>query len=190
MHFKILDREDKSRYGGDIIKILTAADREFVPPLSQRTSTLDKTFGATASYGPGVTLYFEEMIKQEVMGVFEDRELLGFVSYRLDYVTDLISENECPNLYVSTLVLSDKARGKGLTKRMYAYLFCDVYADRNVFTRTWSTNFAHTKILESFGFTEIIRKENDRGNGIDTVYYKREKSKALSDAGAALASRP
>ena len=189
MDFKILDAKEKRRYSSDIIKILTAADKEFVPPISERASTLDNSFCGRSLHGSGVTLYFEEMIKQEVMCAFEDGELLGFVSYRLDYVSDLISESECPNLYVSTLVLSEKARGKGLTKRMYSYLFCDLYSDRNVFTRTWSTNFAHTKILQSFGFSEIIRKENDRGNGIDTVYYKRERSKTLSGAIAVLTAR-
>ena len=31
------------------------------------------------------------------------------------------------------------------------YLF-EKYSDRPIFTRTWSTNLAHIKILEKFGF--------------------------------------
>lgn len=178
MQFKVFDSFDKNFYESDIIDILTLADKDFVPPLSQRISTLDKSF-LTNSSSRSIYSYYTEMKKQEILGAFDNGKLIGFVSYRLDFVNDIITENELPNIYVSTLVLSEDARGHGLTKRMYSYLFDELYPERSVFTRTWSTNFAHTKILSSFGFSEILRKENDRGAGVDTVYYKRKRAKAL-----------
>lgn len=179
MYLKILDFDDKKHYESDIIKILTESDKDFVPPLSARKSTLDKKFDKGFSDVGGIHSYFEEMKKQEILATFEDGKIIGFVSYRLNFVSEDIPETELPNIYVSTLVLGKEARGKGLTKKMYAYLFSDLYADRNVFTRTWSTNYAHTKILSDFGFSELYRKENDRGAGIDTVYYKKKISEEL-----------
>lgn len=58
---------------------------------------------------------------------------------------------------------------------MYAYLF-SAYKNANIFTRTWSTNFAHIKILQAFGFETVKVLKNDRGSGIDTVYFKKEKT--------------
>ena len=52
----------------------------------------------------------------------------------------------------------------------YSYLF-EKYSDRPIFTRTWSTNLAHIKILEKFGFSEHLRIKNHRGENIDTVYF-------------------
>ena len=177
MHFKIFTEEDKRVYEAKMIEILTASDDDFVPPLSKRNSTLDKSFSSTAISDNGVASYYNEMKKQEIVGAFLQEELLGFVSYRLDHVSDEIADAELPNIYVSTLVLSESARGKGITKKMYSYLFSELYPERNVFTRTWSTNFAHIKILSYFGFSEMLRKENDRGEGIDTVYFKRNREK-------------
>ena len=153
--------------------MLVRSDREFVPPLSERSSTLDKNLKASG-VGGGIDSYYREMNSQHIMVAILDGEILGFVSYRENYVCDYISDGKLPNIYVSTLILKPEARGKNLTKLMYAHLFDTVYPDRNVFTRTWSQNFAHTKILSDLSFSEIERIKNDRGEGIDTVYYMRE----------------
>ena len=55
---------------------------------------------------------------------------------------------------------------------MYASLF-EEYKDVNIFTRTWSTNMAHIKILSKFDFEKMSVIENDRGEGIDKVYFKK-----------------
>ena len=180
MEFKIFTENDKNLYEKDIIEMLSSADKDFVPPLSQRASTLDKSFFGQSSNGSGIQSYYREMKNQDILGVFIEEKLVGFVSYRRDFVNDIITETELPNIYVSTLLVGKEARGMGLTKKMYSYLFFDLYPERNIFTRTWSTNFSHTKILSFFGFSETLRKENDRGAGIDTVYYKRAREKELA----------
>ena len=105
----------------------------------------------------------------------ENERILGFVSFKENYTTDVISQHDLPNIYVSTLVVSEAARGRGITTYMYNYLFNELYDEANVFTRTWSTNVAHIKILGKFAFEEISRIENHRGNGIDTVYYAKRR---------------
>jgi ribosomal protein S18 acetylase RimI-like enzyme len=71
-------------------------------------------------------------------------------------------------------VVSPKARGKGVTTALYQKLFTE-YEKVNIFTRTWSTNFAHIKILGKYGFEVIKILKDDRGIGIDTVYFKKAK---------------
>ena len=179
MRFKLLDACDKELFESDMIKILTEADGDFVPPLSKRSSTLDKSFSSEAVDGGGIESYFAEMKKQEIVAVFENGKIIGFVSYRLNFTSDEIAEYDSYNLYVSTLVLGNNARGKGITKKLYSHIFNELYPERNIFTRTWSTNLAHIKILNSFGFNELVRKIVDRGKGIDTGYYKKDPIKPL-----------
>lgn len=178
MEFKLLTENEKEIFGSQMINMLTLADKEFVPPLSERSSTTQGNLSSRSATG-GINAYYAEMAKQEILCAFDNGELLGFVSYRKNYTSEHISKSELPNIYISTLVLSPAARGRGLTLKMYSFLFDELYPECSVFTRTWSTNIAHTKILSKFGFSELLRKENDRGDGIDTVYYKRERSKAL-----------
>jgi len=53
---------------------------------------------------------------------------------------------------------------------MYKILFKE-YENANIFTRTWSTNIAHIKILSKFNFETLCVLKNHRGVGIDTVYF-------------------
>ena len=55
---------------------------------------------------------------------------------------------------------------------MYETLF-KKYENVDIFTRTWSTNEAHIKILMKFDFEIMSVLKNDRGEGIDTVYFKK-----------------
>ena len=173
MEFLLFDNNLKEKYSGDILALMYQSDNDFVPPLSKRTSTTQtnlKGNDADSSFD-GIASYHQEMMKQYILGVVEDERLLGFVSYKEDMCSDVIGEDTLPNIYVSTLMLHTDARGKNLTYRMYDYLFNEVYKNSSIFTRTWSTNFAHIKILSKFSFDELKRIENDRGAGIDTVYY-------------------
>lgn len=169
----ILSDKQKQFYREQIIEMMTLCDNDFVPPLSSRNSTLQQNLKDSTSNKNGIANYYEQMAQQHILAAFEDENLLGFVSFREDFTNEIISQNETPNIYISTLILSPLARGKGLTYKMYDYLFNELYSDRKVFTRTWGTNIAHTKILTKFGFSELFRKQNDRGIGIDTVYYKK-----------------
>ena len=173
MEFKILSNEQKIKYKHDIIEMLKQSDKDFIPPLSARSSTTQSDLTKQTSSEQGLLSYYTEMNKQQILGAFEGTEILGFVSFKVDYVSNEIKENTLPNIYLSTLVLKPEARGKKLTFYMYDYLFNSLYPESNIFTRTWSTNIPHIKILSKFDFAEFIRKPNDRGEGIDTVYFSK-----------------
>jgi len=93
---------------------------------------------------------------------------VAFMSFKENYVTDVVTET--PNVYLSTLIVAPEGRGAGLTQKMYEKLF-SLYPECCVFTRTWSTNAAHTKILSRLNFEVLKTVKNDRGEGIDTVYF-------------------
>ncbi len=171
MNFRILTNNDKSFYKQTIIDAMKESDNDFIPPLSARTSTTQKNLAGGESSEQGLLSYCEEMLSQIVLGAFDDNNLLGFVSFKENYTNDVILDCDCPNIYLSTLILKKHARGKHLTQQIYDYLFNTLYPDRSIFTRTWSTNGAHLRILEKFNFALIKTIENDRGKDIDTVYF-------------------
>lgn len=171
MQFRVLSEQEKLTYKRDVIEMLKGSDKDFVPPLSARTSTTQSDLSATESSEQGLLSYYQEMNNQQILGAFDEQGLIGFVSYRENYLSSEIGEDDLPNIYLSTLVLKPEARGKHVTYQMYDYLFNQLYPNHSIFTRTWSTNAAHIRILSKFDFIEFIRKPNDRGEGIDTVYF-------------------
>lgn len=170
MEIKLLSEEDKLRYKSDIIEILEGADKEFVPPLSSRVSTSDTDLSGGACNKNGCFSYYLDMIGGEILGAFSEKGLIGFVAFRKNVERPYIGRETFPNVYISTLVVSPFARGMGLTKKMYSRLIFEICPEASFFTRTWSENGAHLKILSDFGFTLHKRIPNDRGEGIDTVY--------------------
>ena len=168
MELKILTDEEKDIYSRQIIDLLTESDDDFLPPLSKRGSPKDKSFSQDTKNSDGVISYYTEMNRQPILAAVIDDKIVGFVSFSENY-----DGGRIPNIYISTLVVSKASRGMGLTTKIYDYLFNTAFADRPFYTRTWSTNIAHTKILSRFGFSEIKRIPNDRGDGIDTVYFEK-----------------
>jgi len=169
MEIRIIDDSEKERFGAEIYEILKEADNEFLPPLSQRSSTTQSDL-KPSSENDGVMKYFNEMINQRIMVALEDGQILAFVSFRENYKNSEITDTELPNIYISTLIVKPEGRGKRLTQIMYEMLFKE-YETVNIFTRTWSLNAAHIKILSKFDFKEYKVLKNDRGEGVDTVYF-------------------
>jgi len=169
MEFHLTDGRHTCRER-DILQMLQAADSEFVPPLSARSSTTQTDFMAEGG-NSGISAYWDALQEQKFLLAEEDGALLGFVSYRENHRLAVIGE-QFPNLYISTVLVKPEARGQNLTRWMYEYLF-SVYRHAAVFTRTWSANTAHIRILTGFGFEPIQVLKNDRGPGIDTVYFKK-----------------
>ena len=174
MIINILKESEYDRYDDEILDLLSEGDEEFVPPLSARSSTTQSDLSGGTKAGDGVLNYFNELKKQKILVAVEKGKLIGFVSFKENFVNDIIGEEQLPNIYISTLLVAKSGRGKGLTGKMYEFLFKE-YENNKVFTRTWSTNEAHIKILSRFGFETLSVLENDRGNGIDTVYFKKRR---------------
>ena len=170
LEFKLFDRHLKEKYGKDVYKLLSDSDKEFFPPLSERVSTMQSDLKADGK-SLGIDNYFNAMMSQDGLGVFIDGNLCGYISFLHNYANEEIKGVVVPNIYVSTLILSPQCRGKGVTKQAYNYLFNVLFPACSIYTRTWSSNYAHIKILLDLNFSQILLMKIDRGNGIDTVYF-------------------
>lgn len=159
-----------SDYASQIRQLLVLADKEFIPPLSARSSTVQASLSGSSSAG-SIDAYYIAMQTQPVIIALEDGHAAGFMAFCFDHTCQQISRT--PNLYASTCVVHPDHRGKGLMRKFYEELFIR-FPQRFVFTRTWSTNMSHLHVLERLGFSECARLKDHRGKGLDTVYFCRE----------------
>ena len=151
----------------DIWALLCAADGEFVPPLSARTQTTQAHLsGGKAQSAPQA--YFEGLLKQSFLLAEEDGAVVGFLSF-IPVRRDL--GFACN--YISTIIVEKSHRNRGITSQMYRKLF-EISGNTPIATRTWSQNAAHIALLGKLGFREHSRIPNDRGEGVDTVYFVRK----------------
>lgn len=157
-----------------VLSLLTAADREFVPPLSARTGTTQQALSPSDTVPQGIAAYFTQLSAQAFVLAYCGERISGFLSFIPDYRLTAGGLDLCCD-YVSTVIVSPAFRRQGITSGMYDTLFRTL-PDHTVATRTWSQNTAHLRILHRLGFRLALTLENDRGKGIDTVYYVKEGS--------------
>lgn len=167
--------------------LLRWGDEQFVPPLSARHSSTQSDLAPhEAAADHTIDDYYRALLEQRFLLAVDDgadgngadgngstdgkRTLAGFMSYRPDYACEYVDGGVCT--YVSTILVAEAYRCAHLTERMYRALFTlpDV-TGTVVATRTWSKNGAHLHILRKMGFSLIKTLPDDRGPGIDTVYY-------------------
>lgn len=159
-----MHRHDDQLYG-----LLAMCDEEFVPPLSTRSSTTQtdlRTSEEEAGTGD-VSAYYDSIAGQEQLRLYSAGELVGFASY-----VHREDDDGTSVAYLSTILTHPGHRGEGLSRKMYRALFAML--DEDVLElRTWSTNEAHLHVLVEMGFVESKRIPDDRGEGIDTIYFRK-----------------
>lgn len=170
MKIKYFERVTKEAYLSDIMELLALCDQEFIPPLSARNSTIQSNLGPQGEKKEKPVAYFENIQHQPAFLAIDDDHVIGFMSLKKNYVCEEIPPAHSPNVYVTTVIVHPHYRRHGVTNSFYHYLF-KKFGWGNVFTRTWSTNLSHIRILSSLKFYEHCRLEDDRGPGIDTIYY-------------------
>ena len=175
----LTDRLTKE-YREGVKALLFAADREFVPPLSARSGTTQTELEQAPAQESGPERYFRMMEAQSFVIAAEDGQVQGFMSYIPDRELELDGRSLICD-YVSTIVVSPGQRGRGLTGRMYRALISARPGKRTA-TRTWSENRAHLHLLRRLGFELAYRIPDDRGPGVDTVYYVHEAGPARNNA--------
>lgn len=152
--------------------LCTYAD-SFVPPLNQRGSTTQQDLRPDGPAEDLPVAYFEALQDQDFLLAVEREELQGFLSFRRGHVLDALHDGvACA--YVSTILVREGARNHGITTQLYGVLLAGQHHnDKFVCTRTWSENREHLALLSKLGFDLMRTIPNDRGDGIDTVYYRR-----------------
>lgn len=174
LEYKLLTKEEQEKFYDQIFEMMIAGEKDFVPPLSARSSTTQKDLTSNEGSMEGLRSYFEEMKSQRFMVCVDGDVLVCFLSFKENFTNDKISDADLPNIYMSTLIMRPQYRGQKVTQTLYGKLF-DLYSHASVFTRTWSTNIPHIKILDKFDFETIATLKNDRGEGIDTVYFAKRR---------------
>ena len=169
MRIKYRERITDKKELSDLMELLTMCDNEFVPPLSARNSTIQNTF-ASSEKDVVPTQYYENVCSQSAFVALENGHLVAFMSIKENFVCEEILLSTHPNIYITTVIVHPSYRNKGITNSFYRALFRK-FIGRKIFTRTWSTNHSHLRILSSLKFYEHYRKINDRGPGIDTIYF-------------------
>ena len=152
-----------------IRQLLILGDKDFIPPLSSRSSSTQSTLSTAASEN-GIDDYFETIRTMPTVLALDGDRVAGFMTFRFDHICDQIGPETLPNLYASTCVVHPDYRGQGLMTKFYTAMM-EHYPHRGIYTRTWHTNFGHLKVLDRLGFSQLCCLENHRGEGIHTVYY-------------------
>lgn len=192
----------KTKYLDQVWDILCECDKDFVPPLSYRNDTKQKNFSniqwenipenaiqkdgqpkendssgkvteKTEESKP--TEYFNNMIQQYfILALDENGDVAGFLSFKVDYAAlDEIKKS----IYMSTACIRKKDRGKRISGEFYEYVeykLPEEYRRDAILTRTWSTNEKQMHIFTKRGYKPVKVLPNDRGAGIDTIYFLKQ----------------
>ena len=156
--------------------LLIECDGDFVPPLSFRRSTTQAALSGSEHNPDGVRDYFNALIAQHVVLCAGNGRIAGFLSFRPEYTCGALSDG-ATYCYLSTMAVSHACRGQHISPRLYRAAMDwarEHLPGCPVLLRTWSTNRAQAHLMPELGFEEVLRLPNDRGCGVDTVYYRHE----------------
>lgn len=147
--------------------LLLAVDNEFVPALSTRYGVGTTNF--TEPQSNNLDTYLHDLLTQHNIVATREGTVVGFLSYSAEIVVGSSVISPC---YVSTVAVATAIRGEGVSRRLYQELFERVKTDISV--RTWTSNVAHIKVLNSSGFSLSATIHDDRGVGESTLYFTYE----------------
>lgn len=162
--------------------LLNVVNNEFLPSLSSRDGTT-QTALSSSEKTLELDSYFQGMMEQINIVMLSNDNLLGFVSFRHNHMVDSL-EGYSPCTYLSTIAVNPRFRGGKVATKLYSFMMNEVavkYPSNYLLTRTWSTNEIHIKLLKNLDFQLVKTVENQRGGGIDTVYYAFNQSEEYRD---------
>ncbi|NLK86553.1 MAG: GNAT family N-acetyltransferase [Clostridiaceae bacterium] len=162
----------------DIWDIMCDCNREFVPPLSSRNSPTQSNLltgrdDTQTDVDDKPYVYFEEIRKQHFILAEIEGKVIGFLTFKTDHMCDALQDFGVSN-YITTVCIDKKYRKQGILSRLYEHMenkLPDSIHCSKVSTRTWSQNDAHAGFLLKRGYTLLKTLPDDRGPGIDTLYF-------------------
>lgn len=166
-----------SDWRDEILRLLTAVNHEFVPPLSARSSTTDRDLRNTGETTGLPLSYLDQVMAQSMIAAW-DGGLIGMLSFIPTHRGAPLDGVAMPCTYVSTVAVDPTRRRAGLARMLYAELLLSLPSmtpATSIVTRTWSGNTSHLDLLASLDFHVAHRIPDDRGPGIDTVYVVLER---------------
>lgn len=174
MEYKFCDSKTVLVYKSQIWQLLCECNMEFCPPLSNRNSSHQANLKNYSNIAQGKPVdYFNGMIKQNFIICLDENDVVGFMSYIPKYNCTALSKYK-DSLYITTVCVRKKYRNQGILNYFYECLYKynkKYIKSKNITTRTWSTNIAQIKSLSKNNYKLILTLIDDRGNGVDTLYF-------------------
>lgn len=165
----VFEDELGERHAAEVRRLLESCGDEFVPPLSTRTSTHQSDLRGIGEQGIQPGGYFSELEQQPFVLALSEGRVVAFLSYIVDYPVERGGERLLTT-YVTTICADPEYRHRGIASALYRFLERRT-SPGYLSVRTWSTNATQMALLRSLGYQELVRIHDDRGRGIDTVYY-------------------
>lgn len=173
--FKYIGNEITDEIREGLWNLVCICDNDFVPPLSARESTYQQSFTPIEGNVKPVN-YFKELCKQDFVLAYDGDLMVGFLTFRQHYVCEHLAPIE-ESLYMTTMCILPEMRGNGLSSALYSYVEhteAPRLGYKYVTTRSWSTNGAQMHSLPKRGYKLVKTLKDDRGPGVDTVYFALE----------------
>lgn len=158
---------DRIGYVSGVEQILVANNNDFIPSLYDRIE-YDGTLEEKVSFQMKGKL---EEGYHYILALNESNEIVGFTEVKEG--VSLVHNEDLRALNVGTSAIHKDLQGKGVAKMLYSFLD-NLAIEFNVdvvVRRTWSTNIRQLKLYDKFGYEEIERIPNLRGEGIDSVRF-------------------
>lgn len=159
-------------------ELLKACDKEFVPYLSERTYE-EEEMVQSVDKKDGPVNYYRMLLSNYIIAAYEEDEIVAILAFSQEHKCD--SYPVCLNSnYIINICVHPKARGQHIAVKLYEFMEKNLpeLQRRNLLTiRTWSTNQTQIYLLDKLGYQQGAVIKNDRGNGIDTIYFYKEVDK-------------
>lgn len=142
-----------TEFNNEVYKIFLKHEQDFVPPLSERGS---------------VEEYYLKLKDEDMILLRHQKKLIGVITF---YRKPSIIDESKEVLYIANLIVDREYRGNKIAYKLYDMCFA-CCGEGTYEIRTWSTNEPQQHILNNLGFKLIKRIKDDRGEGIDTLFYQ------------------
>lgn len=156
-----------------LLSLTRRCDEDFVPPLSWRHQLGQDLRGLGPRDAGGVEDYVDSLLElAHLVVLIQDGRLVGYCAYYWPWIW-----RGTEHVYVSTAVVAPSHRGRGLSTRMGRRVVVQALRRRvPLLAKTWSTNKASMGALSRWGRVDKIVPD-ERGAGVDTVYWRLETSR-------------
>nr|WP_321497290.1 GNAT family N-acetyltransferase [uncultured Methanolobus sp.] len=149
-----------------VTSFIELVDEEFYPPLSQRGAGIPERVKRCLDTDESNFLVAEPNVYEE------DSRLEGFIGM----IGCTRNWKGHDSAYINFLATHPDHRNSGISKALCMRLeeeLAGTGIDR-IYLCTWSGNPSAIRFYESLGYCPYAIILNDRGNGIDTIYYKKK----------------
>ncbi|WP_026407682.1 GNAT family N-acetyltransferase [Actinomyces gerencseriae] len=167
-----------------LLALTRRCDGDFVPLCPGATGSVRSS--ATSALRPGRTSrsYVDSLLElAHLVVLVQDERLVGYCAYYWPWMW-----RGTEHVYVSTAVVAPSHRGRGLSTRTGRRVVARALRRRvPLLAKTWSTNQASMGALARWGRVDKIVRD-ERGAGIDTVYWRLDTSGPLAALGVILAN--